>query len=147
MVEYILGAGLLGLAGYAGYLSRRMGQLQLELDRLSHEMTSLRAQQQAPPNAAPIEGPHASKIPPAFANDGRSPMALTKTEIPVLVLLGTGMSNKEIAAKMVCSVKTIKNHLNAIFQKLEVSNRTEAVVKGIKMGLISPKDPNSEDEV
>ena len=71
-----------------------------------------------------------------------SPVALTKTEIRVLVLLGSGLSNKEIAAKMDCSVKTIKNHLNAIFQKLEVSNRTEAVVKGIEMGLISPEDPS-----
>jgi DNA-binding NarL/FixJ family response regulator len=71
-----------------------------------------------------------------------SPVALTKTEIRALVYLGTGLSNKEIAAKMDCSVKTIKNHLNAIFQKLEVSNRTEAVVKGIEMGLISPEDPS-----
>ncbi|MBI5883474.1 MAG: response regulator transcription factor [Elusimicrobia bacterium] len=69
-----------------------------------------------------------------------SPVALTKTEIRVLVLLGTGLANKEIAAKMDCSVKTIKNHLNAIFQKLGVSNRTEAVVKGIEMGLISPEE-------
>jgi len=69
-----------------------------------------------------------------------SPVALTKTEIRVLVLLGSGLSNKEIAAKMDCSVKTIKNHLNAVFQKLEVSNRTEAVVKGIEIGLISPQE-------
>ena len=75
------------------------------------------------------------------SSDGsNSPVALTKTEIRVLVLLGSGMSNKEIAAKMDCSVKTIKNHLNAVFQKLEVSNRTEAVVKGIEMGLISPEE-------
>ena len=74
--------------------------------------------------------------------DGSSPVSLTKTEIRVLVFLGSGMSNKEIAAKMACSVKTIKNHLNAVFQKLEVSNRTEAVVKGIEMGLISPEEPN-----
>jgi DNA-binding NarL/FixJ family response regulator len=75
------------------------------------------------------------------ANEGQgSPVALTKTEIRVLVLLGSGLSNKEIAAKMDCSVKTIKNHLNAVFQKLEVSNRTEAVVKGIEMGLISPQE-------
>lgn len=71
-----------------------------------------------------------------------SPVALTKTEIRALVFLGSGLSNKEIAAKMDCSVKTIKNHLNAIFQKLEVSNRTEAVVKGIEMGLISPENPS-----
>lgn len=64
-------------------------------------------------------------------------VALTKTEIRVLALLGRGNSNKEIAASLTCSVKTIKNHLNSIFQKLGVSNRTEAVVKGIDIGLIS----------
>ncbi|HBL15172.1 MAG TPA: DNA-binding response regulator, partial [Elusimicrobia bacterium] len=54
--------------------------------------------------------------------------------------LGRGMSNKEIAAGLECSVKTIKNHLNSIFQKLDVSNRTEAVVKGIEIGLISAEE-------
>ncbi|MFA6317849.1 MAG: response regulator transcription factor [Elusimicrobiota bacterium] len=75
-------------------------------------------------------------------NAEASLVALTKTEIKVLALLGRGNSNKEIAAKLECSVKTIKNHLNSIFQKLGVSNRTEAVVKGIDMGLISPEDPH-----
>lgn len=63
--------------------------------------------------------------------------SLTKTEVKVLGLLGNGLSNKEIAAELDCSVKTIKNHLNSIFQKLKVQNRTEAVVKGIESGLIS----------
>lgn len=69
-------------------------------------------------------------------------VTLTKTEIRVLMSLGTGMANKEVAVKMNCSIKTIKNHLNAIFQKLEVTNRTEAVVKGIELGLISPENQN-----
>jgi two-component system response regulator DegU len=64
-------------------------------------------------------------------------VALTKTEIKVLALLGRGKSNKEIASDLTCSVKTVKNHLNSMFQKLSVSNRTEAVVKGIDLGLIS----------
>ena len=64
-------------------------------------------------------------------------VALTKTEIKVLALLGRGKSNKEIASDLQCSVKTVKNHLNSMFQKLSVSNRTEAVVKGIDLGLIS----------
>lgn len=70
-------------------------------------------------------------------------VALTKTEIKVLALLGRGQSNKEISATLDCSVKTVKNHLNSIFQKLEVSNRTEAVVKGIEMGLISAEDSSA----
>ncbi|MBI5210885.1 MAG: response regulator transcription factor [Elusimicrobia bacterium] len=75
-------------------------------------------------------------------NAEASLVALTKTEIKVLAWLGRGKSNKEIAAQLECSVKTVKNHLNSIFQKLGVSNRTEAVVKGIDMGLISPEDPH-----
>ncbi len=71
------------------------------------------------------------------ANSEASLVALTKTEIKVLALLGRGLSNKEIAAALECSVKTVKNHLNSMFQKLSVSNRTEAVVKGIDLGLIS----------
>ena len=64
-------------------------------------------------------------------------VALTKAEIKVLALLGQGESNKEVSATLTCSVKTVKNHLNSIFQKLGVSNRTEAVVKGIDLGLIA----------
>jgi DNA-binding NarL/FixJ family response regulator len=69
-----------------------------------------------------------------------APDSLTATEIKVMALLGKGQSNKEIAAALDCSVKTVKNHLNSIFQKLGVNNRTEAVVKAIEKGLISPED-------
>ena len=62
---------------------------------------------------------------------------LTKTEIKIMDLLGKGMSNKELAKELNCSVKTIKNHLNSAFHKLGVSSRTEAVVKAIEKGLIS----------
>jgi len=66
-----------------------------------------------------------------------APDSLTATEIKVMSLLGKGKSNKEIATALGCSVKTVKNHLNSIFQKLSVNNRTEAVVKAIEKGLIS----------
>ena len=62
---------------------------------------------------------------------------LTQTQMKVLALLGEGKANKEIAEELGCNVKTIKNHLNVLFQKFDVKNRTEAVVKGIRTGLIS----------
>jgi two-component system response regulator DegU len=71
---------------------------------------------------------------PGYEN---APDSLTATEIKVMSLLGKGNSNKEIASTLDCSVKTIKNHLNSIFQKLSVNNRTEAVVRAIEKGLIS----------
>lgn len=67
------------------------------------------------------------------------PEALTNTEMKIMALLGKGKSNKEIAKELGCSVKTVKNHLNSIFNKLGVTNRTEAVVKAIERGLISPE--------
>jgi DNA-binding NarL/FixJ family response regulator len=71
---------------------------------------------------------------------GESPENLTQTEIKVMALLGKGKSNKEIASELKCSVKTIKNHLNSIYNKLGVTNRTEAVIKAIEKGLISPEN-------
>lgn len=76
-----------------------------------------------------------------------SQATLTKTEIKVIDLLGKGLSNKELAKTLDCSVKTIKNHLNSAFHKLGVSSRTEAVVKAIEKGLISSEGTKfPEDE-
>ncbi|MCX5783926.1 MAG: response regulator transcription factor [Elusimicrobia bacterium] len=76
-----------------------------------------------------------SKVPAAAA--------LTKTEVRVLNLLGAGKCNKDIAGELEISVKTIKNHLNNAFQKLGAVNRTEAVVKAIERGIISPRDEDN----
>ena len=80
--------------------------------------------------------------------DGSMPSqaTLTKTEIKVMDLLGKGMSNKDLAKELDCSVKTIKNHLNSAFHKLGVSSRTEAVVKAIEKGLISSEGTRISDE-
>lgn len=64
---------------------------------------------------------------------------LTKTELSILAMVGHGSSNQEIAKSTASSIKTVKNHLNRIFQKLNVKNRTEAVLKGIDLGLITPE--------
>jgi len=82
-----------------------------------------------------------------FGGDGGAPTpaTLTKTEIRVMDLLGRGNSNKEISEKLTCSIKTVKNHLNRIFQKLGVENRTEAVVKAIDRGFISAEDSKMPD--
>jgi two-component system response regulator DegU len=61
---------------------------------------------------------------------------LTERETEVLRLVSTGNSNKEIAAKLFISEKTVKNHIANMFQKLEVADRTEAVVKAMKQKMI-----------
>ena len=79
-------------------------------------------------------------------NTTPSQALLTKTEIKVMDFLGKGLSNKEIAKELACSVKTIKNHLNSAFHKLGVSSRTEAVVKAIEKGLISSEGTTIPEE-
>ena len=63
-------------------------------------------------------------------------MGLSDRETEVLELLGTGLTNKEIAKKLFLSEKTVKNHLNSIFKKIEVSDRTNAALYAIKNGII-----------
>ena len=59
----------------------------------------------------------------------RMSFGLTEREEEVLDLLCRGMSNLSIARRLSLSEKTVKNHLNRIFAKLDVASRTEAVVR------------------
>jgi DNA-binding NarL/FixJ family response regulator len=63
--------------------------------------------------------------------------ALTAREQEVLSLLARGLRNKEIAARLVVSERTVNFHLANIYQKLNVSGRTEALSKALEQGLIT----------
>lgn len=60
---------------------------------------------------------------------------LTEREQEVLHWLVQGASNEEIAAHLFITVATVKAHLTAIFQKLSVSSRTQAIIRALKLGL------------
>jgi NarL family two-component system response regulator YdfI len=61
---------------------------------------------------------------------------LTPREIDVLNALAEGHGNKQIAARLEISEHTVKTHLAAIFEKLDASNRTEAVMAGARLGFL-----------
>lgn len=61
---------------------------------------------------------------------------LTERENNVLFNLAQGLTNEEIAAKLHISVHTVKAHLEAIYDKLSVSNRVQAAMKAVVLGLI-----------
>ena len=63
--------------------------------------------------------------------------ALTPKEKEVLALVAQGASNQEIADKLFVRDVTVKTHLNSIFKKLKVSNRTQAVLLAMQMNLIN----------
>lgn len=62
---------------------------------------------------------------------------LTKREIEVLIMVAEGDFNKDIAARMGISERTVKNHISNIFKKIDVADRTQAAVFAIKNNLIS----------
>ena len=63
--------------------------------------------------------------------------ALTPKEKEVLALVAKGASNQEIADKMCVRDVTVKTHLNSIFKKLKVTNRTQAVLLAMQIDLIN----------
>ena len=62
---------------------------------------------------------------------------LTDRESEVLGLLSRGLANKQIAAALGISEHTVKFHVSSIYQKLNVTNRTEAVREGLRGGWIA----------
>ena len=65
-------------------------------------------------------------------------MSISPVERELLLLLADGLSNKEISARLRCSLGTVKNYLQNLFNTLQVSDRTRAVVEAIRLGLIDP---------
>jgi len=65
---------------------------------------------------------------------------LSDRETEILKLAAKGMSNKDIAAELFLSVRTVKGHLSNIFSKIGVASRTEAIVKGVREGWLTLED-------
>jgi len=62
--------------------------------------------------------------------------SLTGRECEILEMIAKGLTNKQIASVLNISDNTVRNHLNSIMEKLEVSDRTEAVTTAIQQGII-----------
>lgn len=74
-----------------------------------------------------------------FPRQAESPggaIGLSSREREVLQLIGSGATNREIAGQLHLSPHTIKEHTSAVYRKLEVRNRAEAVQRAQRLGLI-----------
>jgi two-component system, NarL family, response regulator LiaR len=65
---------------------------------------------------------------------------LSPREIEILKLAARGLSNKDIAHTLNLSLQTVKGHSVSIFSKLKVASRTEAVMVGLRAGIVTLKD-------
>lgn len=71
---------------------------------------------------------------------------LTEREIEVLAMAARGFTNKAIGAQLGISDRTVQGHLAHIFNKLQANSRTEAVMRGVSLGLISQDIGNITEE-
>ncbi len=70
---------------------------------------------------------------------------LSQREMQLLRQLGLGRSNKEIAHTLNITPQTVKNHITSILRKLDVNDRTQAVLAGLRYGWISLEDDPASD--
>lgn len=88
--------------------------------------------------AARLDAAHAGNaLEPVFSSaSDTATEALTPREREILRLVAAGLPNKTIASRLRLSEHTIKFHLASIFSKLGAASRTEAVTRGIQLGLV-----------
>lgn len=72
-------------------------------------------------------------------NSMNHPYDLNNQELIILKCLTQGLSNKDISEKMFLSIGTVKNYISAIYSKLNVKNRSSAIIKAIEESLIDDK--------
>ena len=82
-----------------------------------------------------VRTPGLSEQPGFAAPEPGGRKLLTPREVEVLAAVGQGLSNKAIARRLGISAHTVKYHLEAIYAKLDVGSRAEAVTRGLRLGV------------
>jgi DNA-binding NarL/FixJ family response regulator len=91
----------------------------------------------APAVTRALVGRFAERLRPAPAELAEL-AALTPREVEVLRLIAEGLSNAEIAARLVLSTETVKTYVSRILAKLDLRDRVQAVVLAFRVGLVDP---------
>jgi DNA-binding NarL/FixJ family response regulator len=122
---------LVGSAEDRAKMRGRLGDLPDEIFHIAGEFPSLAAAR-----AAGLDADAILSV-PRSESDEDVDEPLTPREIEVVDLLAEGLSNKAIAARLGISDQTVKFHVSSICGKLAAANRTDAVRRAIRRGLVS----------
>lgn len=82
-----------------------------------------------------LDGLNASRTPESFR-----PPPLSARETEVMGMLAEGLSARQISTKLSLSERTVNTHVANLYRKLGVSNRVEAVMTAMRMGIVSPRE-------
>jgi DNA-binding NarL/FixJ family response regulator len=134
LTTYADDASVLGAlrAGARGYLTKDAGaeEIRAAVEKVAHGDVILDPAAQRHVVAALSE--------PAPAGAGDLPDGLTPREAEVLALIAEGLTNGEIAGRLVVSAATVKSHVNHIFAKIGARDRAQAVVYAYANGIAQP---------
>ena len=72
---------------------------------------------------------------------------LTDREIEIFSLVAKGLTNKVVGINLNISDRTVQGHIARIFKKLQINSRTEAVMRGMSLGLIHPPEVSKENMI
>jgi DNA-binding NarL/FixJ family response regulator len=128
-------------AGARGYLTKDAGaeEIRRAIEQVQGDQAAIDPAVQHHLLAAIAATPSAAAKPQA----ARLPDGLTPREAEVLALIAAGLSNSEIAAKLVVSEATVKSHINHLLTKIQARDRAQAVSYAYSRGLVSPPGPRS----
>jgi len=94
-----------------------------------HRLLKAASETSRPDQARPVCQSH-------FEHAATGDELLSERELEVLALAAEGLSNQEIAARLVVAVSTVKSHIHSIYRKLQVDSRTAAVARARNAGIL-----------
>jgi len=132
-------AAILGVALERIVLRARLGEVSAEMRQMNHSLQALISEVIDAPTSLPSEHRHGRSFALVDGYAARAGSDLdelfTKREIKVLELLSTGLSNREIAQKLVLGQETVKAEVARILRKLNATNRVDAAARFVRMSV------------